>query len=461
MTDTATSTPTLPVVLVDADAPTDAALVQALGGRELLVLRKDQSFSNAVTQISRLLPEIHPDRVRAAVRVHLPDAADFDTLESTSRSAISVPVELAPGGSLAEKPRRSLFRRALVHGGLASVITLTAMSYLLGSSGTPQPFESDAFHRFAQLGHVTCSPIDSEHAKCTDVDGVVMLSTVVTSGEFTLFTFTYGTEKVVMRVFPTAEDAAAWEREGGTDEAFANVTQAGRYVFYGSDKARIESYAELVRTGAGKQPEDPEGAPPPRLAGLAFGALNLPGADQIQLVSATQENAVRALLGAPVRPTTASPALVSSDPVVSLAGSSPLEGVVAPVVDGLVDLVDDAEAPVQRVVAPAPAPRPSRVTVTVPSVATVTVTVAVAAPAKQPAPTSTTAPAASPSATTPPPVAASPAPAPSTTTPTPSTSEPTPTDPASDPVSDGAGGGLTADAAPAGDGVALDVTVGS
>jgi hypothetical protein len=283
----------VPTIIVDTDAPTDAALVDTMGGSRVLVLRPYQSFSNAVTQITRLLPGMHPDRVRALVRTYLPDAKDFDGLESAWRGAVETRVPVVP----VEDPhrrRRHLIRKMIAHTAVWSVLTLAAMGYAVSREveEVPAPYESASFQRFAKLGQLMCDPIDNTHARCVDVDGTVMTSTVLTSPNQTLFSFAYGKENVAMRVLPDEATAKHWVIAGGNHALYDNLTQAGRYVFYGTDATRVRTYAQLVLgSGVGAK------AGADRVMGLAIGALNLPDHDRIQLVSVSQESAVLSVMG--------------------------------------------------------------------------------------------------------------------------------------------------------------------
>jgi hypothetical protein len=398
----------VPTVLVADDAPEPAALVETHTGGRVLVLRPVQSFSNAVTQITKLLPSLHPDQVRAIVRCYLPDAEDFDVVESsTHRATVSA---LPPSNTPARKGR-SLLRRAGIHAGIWSVVSLSALAYAVGDSPKREPFESAEFRTFAAKGQVMCDPIDAMTAKCTDVDGTVMLSTVLTGPESTLFNFAYGSDRVGMRVFTSHGEARMWVSQQGTKALYDNVRQSGRYVFFGTDKQRVATYAALVRGTKDRDSQLPE-----RITSLAVGALNLPeGQAGIHLVSVSQSNAVKDVLGAPVD----EPDVVNEVPVVAnyLPGSPVLPALRAgrderqrakarPVTRSKVDEVKKA---VEKVL--------PKVAVPVPKVEVVTPTV--------PAPVAT---APAPAPTTQPPVPTQPA-APAVTTPAPeptSTATPTP-----------------------------------
>lgn len=358
--------PSIPTVIVDAEAPTDAALIQSLGGNRMLVLRPMQTFSNAVAQITQLLPSMHPDQVRGIVRLHLPEAADFDSLESSWRGARQ-PVTILPFEPDAQHRRRSMLRRVLAHTAVWSVVSLSVVAYFVASGAENKPYESAAFKRFVTLGQMMCDPIDATHARCTDVDGAVMLSTVLTSPDSTLFNFSYGPHKVGMRVFPSEVEARAWANEDGSKGLYANLRQSGRYVFYGTDRARVNTYASLVDRSVHKHGLGAVEVPD-RLGGLSMGALNLPGGDRIQLVSATQKNAVLDVLGDPGQGPTVSKEVTVTAAYLPAQHVTPLrpEAVPGPT---LPQAVQDPEPPLVEVTAgpvhvelpaPAQAPTPHR-----------------------------------------------------------------------------------------------------
>lgn len=281
----------VPTIIVDTDAPTDAALVDTLSGGRVLVLRPYQSFSNAVDQITRLLPGMHPDRVRALVRTYLPDAKDFDGLESMRHGTIETHIPSPPVED-EHRRHRHLIRKIIAHTAVWSVLTLAGIGYAVSRGADDfAPYESASFQHFAQLGRLMCDPIDKTRARCVDVDGTVMISTVFTSSDQTVFSFAYGKDNLSMRVLRDPTAAREWVIGGGNHRLYDNATQAGRYVFYGTDAERVREYAKLV---SGDTPKSVDGGVD-RVMGLAVGALNLP--DRIQLVSLSQENAVLSVMG--------------------------------------------------------------------------------------------------------------------------------------------------------------------
>lgn len=400
-----------PTVILDSSAKTHAALVER-GGELFLIMQPFQTFSNAVQQISKLLPSMHPDEVRRLVRLHMPTAADFDSVESSLRNepSRSAPHLILPPPSRQER-RRSWVRRVAVQTVIASLVALCLAAYFVVASIEPEPFESEAFESFAQVGSMLCDPLDSSHARCTDVDGMVMLATVVTSPEYTVFSFAYGAEKLALRVYPTVDCAETAAREPANREMYANLSHVGRYLLYGTDEKRLKLYANLMRLGTSGPAASPVDLPI-RLSALTFGALNLPR-DNPARVSATQESAVLALLGKEGKPDAsrlvAAPATVVSQPRQSVATPPRRAGAVRGVI------------------------RPRPVPVGSPSVSppTPSATRAVQVPVVTPQPTQTVpAPSSSEPAPTlpasPPPPQATAQPEPSTTTP-PATPEPAPT----------------------------------
>lgn len=290
----APTAPTIPTVLVADDSPTDAALLEAPDGSRVLVLRPMQTFSNAVAQITKLMPSAHPDTVRGIVRLYLPDSADFDSVESVTRRSVSSTLPMPVGDDERAHRRKRLLQKVGIHVGMWSVVSLSAIAYMVGDEPRPAPYESAEFQQFAAKGQMMCSPIDAATASCTDVDGTVMLSTVMTGPQSTLFNFTYGSHRVGMRVFETDKAALQWASADGSKALYDNLRVAGRYVFFGTDQQRVATYAGLVSKEARKS-----GQLPGRVTALAVGALNLPeGDDSIQLVSVSQRNAVKDVLGA-------------------------------------------------------------------------------------------------------------------------------------------------------------------
>ncbi len=253
---------TEPPRVVVADIGTDAALYSEPGNR-VLVLRPGQTFSNAVAAAQRCLPNAHPDVIRTVVRTYLPDAPDFD-LPSVpplrNEPVRTAPVRTAP----AAQPRWFMSRTVMV-GILCVATALSLGGWGLVGIGTDEPpaaaanpgpaaahvrqaglepYKNDAFRDFAKRGELTCNPdSNAMRASCTDWEGSAMLSEATIGAERIIFTFQYGKERVNLGIFTKPQDAALWAK---MNQDRQGVRVEGRYVLWGTDKDKLDSYQQLL-----------------------------------------------------------------------------------------------------------------------------------------------------------------------------------------------------------------------
>ncbi|MDV6291236.1 hypothetical protein R2F25_38130 [Streptomyces sp. UP1A-1] len=149
------------------------------------------------------------------------------------------------------------------------------------------PFEEPRFTRFAGASKIDCDPISPLEAECTDADGKVMSTKAATGPDSTIFTFSYGSERIGLRIFYDGAYAETWARQDGTQDLYPNLEVHGRYVLWGTDAARVKEYSDLlmnagrgdVRAMGGRE------ALPPRLAALTLGTLGLDQGEVHQLLA--------------------------------------------------------------------------------------------------------------------------------------------------------------------------------
>lgn len=238
-----------------ADVGADAATVTS-DGRLLLVLRPGQSLSSAVRATGRCLPWLHPDQIRRIVRQALPGATDFQ-MDSAEES---LPLPLTGPPVRQRRRGRQLLPYALAVAGL-----LTAAAGWTVSAHRPdrppsavdvQAAQAGAdparlFDGFAPMG-VHCTPLGGGwSARCVDSKGTVMLGEVAVNPEQTLYSLAYGDDRIIVRRFGTAQQAAEWAAESATARVDPHVQRSGRWVMYGSDDARIAAYLRQMGPQAG------------------------------------------------------------------------------------------------------------------------------------------------------------------------------------------------------------------
>ncbi|MFG2141807.1 hypothetical protein [Streptomyces sp. NPDC048650] len=386
----------------DDEVPlTDVGVVNINGERHLFL--SPQSFYSAVRQVSSAMPDLPMEQVELLVREHC-GFKDFDEL-------LGPPVDSAPPVDLPPPPQeptasvRPSGRRkkwvvaaallpafagawALGHFTGADPVSSAASAPDAGPNTAsdkttndnqnlgPAPFTAQDFMDFSDAGKIDCSPIDDLEAECTDSDGMVMATKAATGPDSTIFTFSYGSERIGLRIFGTAEYAKTWTQQDGSRELYPNMSRSGRYVLWGTDKARLKEYKELLEaapkpgavaqtlahTMGSTEPLPPRlAAPtlgsteplPPRLAALALGTLGL------------DEQDVRTILFTPQDAPVETPVLMAAQAVLGTSdtGASAVEPGAADIVAlaaGLEPRPDvagtepDAHSGVADVVDPAP-----------------------------------------------------------------------------------------------------------
>ncbi|NEW73786.1 hypothetical protein [Streptomyces rhizosphaericus] len=337
---------------------TDVGVVTMNGERHLFLT--PQSFDSAVRQVSSAMPDLPLEQVERMVR-ECGQFEDFDELLVPFEPAPPVDIPLPSAGpSELARPRGRAKRWVIA----AALLPALAGSWALGhftSSGTfgtaasgrdksssstgtktAEPFDDPKFMDFSAAGKIDCNPIDNLEAECTDADGMVMSTKAATGPDSTIFTFSYGSERLGLRIFTDTEYAGTWTKQDGSQELYPNLVRVGRYVLWGTDEERLKEYLKLLRSGPKKVPSvapsmDIAEPLPPRLAALTLGTLGLGGQDVHTILSAPQDApidtpllmAAQAVLGV----THHSPSGMSAgeDDIVALAaGIEPSEVVTAP-----------------------------------------------------------------------------------------------------------------------------------
>ncbi|MFD7504772.1 hypothetical protein [Streptomyces sp. NPDC059850] len=285
---------------------TNVGVVNINGERHLFL--SPQSFDSAVRQVSSAMQDLPLEQVERLVR-ECGQFKDFDELLGPFEPA---PLVETPPPSVKERervrPRGRLKKWAIA----AALLPALAGSWALGhftSSGTAsaaasapdpgpsstgtqtagQPFDDPKFMDFSHAGQIDCRQIDNLEAECTDADGMVMSTKAATGPDSTIFTFSYGSERVGLRIFHDTAYAETWARQEGTRELYPHLRVFDRYILWGTDPKRIGEYRNLLEEAdrhKGSQTAMGEATPlPPRLAALALGTLGLDGQDVHQLMA--------------------------------------------------------------------------------------------------------------------------------------------------------------------------------
>ncbi|MEU1355264.1 hypothetical protein ABZ410_15385 [Streptomyces cinnamoneus] len=346
----------------DDDVPlTDVGVVNMDGERHLFL--SPQSFYSAVRQVSAAMPDLPLEQVERLVRDHC-EFKDFDELLGPTEPA--PPVDLPPP---TEEPSAPVgpSGRAKKWVIAAALLPALAGSWALGhSTGVesastaasapdgvtarkeaakdnrnlgPEPFTAPDFKDFSVAGRISCSPIDDLEAECTDSDGMVMATKAATGPDSTIFTFSYGKERLGLRIFGTAEYAKTWAMQDASRELYPNMVLSGRYVLWGTDEERLKDYEGELLAAAKKSAGAAHQATamghaeplPPRLAALTLGTLGI------------DEHEARTILYAPQDARVDAPVLLAARAVLGVPDASP--DVVKPGEEDIVALAAGLEPP--------------------------------------------------------------------------------------------------------------------
>ncbi|WP_370419039.1 hypothetical protein AB8O64_11335 [Streptomyces sp. QH1-20] len=344
------SMPRIKIHVLDPDADdddvslTDVGVVHVDGECHLFL--SPQSFYSAVRQVSSAMPDLPLEQVERLVRDHC-EFKDFDELLGPAEPAPSVdlppqseepPAAVRPSGRAKKWVIAAALLPALAGSWALGHFTAAAPGTTAASAPDkdpsavrdgaardnrnlgPEPFTASDFKDFSVAGKIACSPIASLEAECTDSDGMVMASKAATGPDSTIFTFSYGRERLGLRIFGTAEYAKTWAMQDASRKLYPNMVLSGRYVLWGTDEERLKEYeAELLaaapkKSAAAAHQSSAKGdaAPlPPRLAALTLGTLGI------------DEHDVRTILYAPQEATVDAPVLLAARAVLGVPDATP------------------------------------------------------------------------------------------------------------------------------------------
>ncbi|WP_143659178.1 hypothetical protein [Streptomyces sp. SA15] len=166
-----------------------------------------------------------------------------------------------------------------------------------------------------------------------------MSSKAATGPDSTIFTFSYGSERIGLRIFGDADYAETWVHQDGTTELYPNLSRSGRYVLWGTDKERLSEYMELLKAAEAYSSSTPHAMGsstplPPRLAALTLGTLGLDEQDVETILYSPYSSrvdepvllAAQAVLGVQ----TTGPRYTGGDDIVAIAAGVDQQPVVSP-----------------------------------------------------------------------------------------------------------------------------------
>ncbi|MEU5978457.1 hypothetical protein [Streptomyces sp. NPDC047315] len=276
--------------------PMDGSLIEHRGTYTLFL--RPQTFSSAVRHVRNVLPHITLEAAESMVREQCPEFKDFDELLGLNEPPVPrVELPADPPMKDVGPVRRKRHRRVVL---VAALLPALAASWAVGrytnvadtspaetkamapeadTQAEPAPFVEPRFEFFAGSSKIDCDPISTLEAECTDADGMVMSTKAATGPDSTIFSFSYGAERIGLRIFLEPEYASVWARQGGSQELYPHMKVHGRYVLWGTDPGRVRDYADLLVQADQRAPL------PPRLAALTLGTLGLDNTEVNQILA--------------------------------------------------------------------------------------------------------------------------------------------------------------------------------
>ncbi|MET9776116.1 hypothetical protein ABZ023_17980 [Streptomyces sp. NPDC006367] len=309
------STPPINRIEIEVgDFPLDSSFIEHQGTYTLFL--RPQTFGSAVQHVRNVLPHITLEAAETMVREQCPEFPDFDKLmglDLPPAPSIERPAPQPVKEDPLEPERRKRRRRAAL---VAALLPALAASWAVGrytnvaetppdsraaaaapdaspdaaSAGADEaPFTEPKFTHFAGASNIDCNPISPLEAECTDADGKVMSTKAATGPDSTLFTFSYGSERIGLRIFYDDAYAKTWARQDGTQDLYPNLQMHGRYALWGTDPERIKEYGTLIAESDRGTVTPMGGAEPlpPRLAALTLGTLGLDQGEVHQIMAKT------------------------------------------------------------------------------------------------------------------------------------------------------------------------------
>ncbi|MGW0033063.1 hypothetical protein ACWDXD_25005 [Streptomyces sp. NPDC003314] len=303
-------------IIVDKALPV-VAVKRTVDGVETLFLQP-QVFESAVEHVRSVLPGISVKAAEDMLREQCPEFRSFDELigppELPTPRVNCLPPD--PTGDVAPRkpllPRRRRRQAVLVAALLPALVGSWALGRYTdiidprpapasapditsasrpGTAPVPAPFDDLRFEDFTGSSRISCNPISTLAAECTDADGMVMSTKAATGPDSTIFTFSYGSERIGLRVFYDAGYAGTWSTQDGSREMYPNLKVHGRYALWGTDVKRIGEYVDLLEDADRDRHRGPAAASmggaaplPPRLAALTLGTLGLTRHEVLQII---------------------------------------------------------------------------------------------------------------------------------------------------------------------------------
>jgi hypothetical protein len=233
-------------VIVSPAVKRDAYVVSPQVGGKTLVLRKDQTFENAVERLSELFPKEHADDVRRFVRKHMPDAPTFDSILEGTAPAPSWMQKMGDDGE-----GRPMTRRAKLT--TAALVTVIAAASLGGvaavRSMTESMFDDAAFTSLTRAAHLECRILDSDTAECRNPVKGTVWRVLADEGNDDLppsYRFLSGQQMAVIYMFPSAEARLNYPNRAAYERVWDYMTARDKIMIGATDAPVLAALAGAV-----------------------------------------------------------------------------------------------------------------------------------------------------------------------------------------------------------------------
>ena len=249
-TDRPSILPSLTVVVNDDHRLKDATLVDRDGEGSTLVMRKTQSFDNAVERLMEMFPDETADDIRRLLRQHMPQAT-FDTLLVQAGPTPSY-LRREDDEASGRRPGRLTGRRvtvllcALVVAVFALVMVVV---YSLMRGQTLSLFERKEFQAFAQEASMECRPTEVGRAECINRDQGTVWQVTATrgeSGEPDAYRFSHDDQLATVYIFDTTRDREKYPQNRAYQRLWPFLTARDRVMIGATDSPVLKDMAGAV-----------------------------------------------------------------------------------------------------------------------------------------------------------------------------------------------------------------------
>lgn len=229
---------------VASHSPDGDILFEEQDLRPLLFLAPGQTFESAAAAVEAMIPDLHPDQVRALIR----EAAPTLLLRDPPLTPVTSPVQVVVDDAEDEGEARPAWLRVAL--AAASGVLVPGLMWAWAWDLAAGPMDSPAadagahsvvedFVAIQMAAGLSCLPEAPGRGRCHASDGTVLTSQRAMSPARTTWVFSWDGHEVSVQRF----DDEASARQYAKPRPGRYVQQAGPWVVAGTDRGRVQVWA--------------------------------------------------------------------------------------------------------------------------------------------------------------------------------------------------------------------------